>query len=225
MASRNSIAIGEWYHCYNRGVDKRPIFGSEDDANRFLMHLYLCNGERAVALYNEAKPSVAQSFMENRGAPISAIGAFCLMPNHYHLLIKETDEGGITSFMRKLGTAYTMYFNAKYERVGHLFSGQFRSRHVVSDRYFQRVLEYIHLNPAELSESGWKSGKIRNMRQLEKKLLAYPYSSLSSYADRKRASPILSHEGFEIARYRPIARSLEEARLYYAETVRERFER
>lgn len=225
MASRNSFAVDEWYHCYNRGVDKRALFDNEDHANRFLMLLYLCNSSEPVYLYNTHKPDLAKAFQEERGDPIVSIGAFCLMPNHYHLLLKEIIEGGITSFMRKIGTAYTMYFNMKYERVGHLFSGQFRSRHIMNDRYFQRVLEYIHCNPVELYESSWKSGRIRNIRLLEKKLIAYPYSSLGSYARRQFASPILAKDGFEIARFLSVSRMLEESRAYYADISKDKFQR
>ena len=189
------------------------------------MLLYLCNGTEPVYLYNARKPNLIKTFQENRGRPLAAIGAFCLMPNHYHLLIKEVIEGGITSFMRKLGTAYTMYFNMKYERVGHLFCGQFRSRHVMNDRYLQRLFHYIHCNPAELYEADWKLGKVRNMSSLEKKLVEYPYSSLGSYAQRQSASPVLSSEGFEVAQTSSVSRMLEEARAYYAEISKDKFER
>lgn len=225
MATKNSFAIDEWYHCFNRGVDKRAIFDNENDANRFLMLLYLCNGSQPVYLYNTHKPDLSKAFQEDRGKPLVAIGAFCLMPNHYHLLVKEISGGGVTSFMRKLGTAYTMYFNMKYERVGHLFCGKFRSRHVANDPYFQKVLQYIHCKPAELYEVGWKSGKVRSLQSLEKKLVEYPYSSLGSYAQNHSRSPVLSPDGFEIAHSLPPSRMLEEARAYYADVSKERFER
>lgn len=225
MASRTSFAFGEWYHCYNRGVDKRAIFENEHDANRFLMLLYLSNGTKPVGLYNFRRPEISKAFTQERGKPLAAIGAFCLMPNHYHLLVKETHEGGITALMRKIGTAYTMYFNAKYKRVGHLFSGQFRSRHVTDDRYFQKAIEYIHCNPAELYEPGWKSGKVRNMRLLERKLLDYPYSSLRHHTNRQEQNPILSGEVFNVANPRGFTRTLGEANEYYSQIEHEAFER
>lgn len=217
--------MDEWYHCYNRGVDKRDIFGNENDTDRFLMLLYLCNGSRPVGLYNTRKPELAKVFGENRNSPLVSIGAYCLMSNHFHLLIKEITEGGTTAFMRKLGTAYTMYFNKKYERVGHLFCGQFRSRHVATDRYFQRVLPYIHCNPAELYEPEWKEGKVRNQRRLANKLIEYPYSSFGSYVDRRKANPILSKDGFEVERTMPVLKMLREAQEYHAEVSREHLER
>ena len=225
MASRNNIEIGEWYHCYNRGVDKRDIFGGETDAERFLMLLYLSNDSRPVALYNTHKPELSKVLQAGRDGHIVSLGAYCLMPNHFHLLIKEVTEGGITSFMRKIGTAYTMYFNKKYERVGHLFCGQFRSRHVGTDEYFQRVLPYIHCNPAELYEPKWKKGMVRNRNTLAARLIEYPYSSLHSYVDRKKTNPILSIDGFEIARMASIPKMLQDAQEYYSEIARGRFER
>ena len=219
------FAYGEWYHCFNRGIEKRNVFQDEDDANRFLMALYLANGTKPVHLFNTHKPKLDKSFEEERGDSIVAIGAYCLMPNHFHLLLKEITDGGITSFMRKVGTAYTMYFNAKNQRVGNLFTKPFRSRHVGDDRYFQHVLQYIHCNPAELYEPGWKSGKVRNIRTLEKKLVDYSYSSFRSYAEKGIVSPILSRDEFDTANQFPVSRMLEDARAYYAEVAEDGFER
>lgn len=225
MANRQPFALGEWYHCYSRGIDKRNVFENEIDANRFLMILYLANGKEKIQLYNARKPRPNMIFQEERGTPIVSIGAYCLMTNHFHLLLKEVVEGGITSFMRKVGTAYTMYFNAKNERVGNLFTKPFRSRHVGTDRYFQRVVHYIHCNPAEIFEPGWRSGKVAHMRQLEKKLTDYPYSSLKGHLDNGHTDPILSRDVFEVADRSSLSRMLEESRAYYVDIATEAFER
>ena len=217
MANQRSFASGEWYHCFNRGIDKRSVFEDEYDAQRFLMLLYLANGTEPINLFSERKPELKKTFETDRGGPIVAIGAYCLMPNHFHLLVKELDGNGITTFMRKLGTAYTMYFNNKNERVGNLFLKPFRSRHIGTARYFQRVLQYIHCHPAELYEAGWKSGRVRNMRLLERKLVEYAYSSLLSFTKKDKVSPILTRDVFEIADHPSISRMLAEARAYYAD--------
>ncbi len=216
MANREPFAIEEWYHCFNRGVDKRIVFENEDDANRFLMLLHNANSREPIDLYNFDKPKLGSILKRDRGERIVSIGGYCLMPNHFHLLLKEIEEGGITSFMRKLITAYTMYFNARNERTGNLFLRPFRSRHVADDRYFQKVLQYIHCNPAELFEPAWKKGKVKNIRILRNKLLSYPYSSLKSYEDNS-LNAILSPDGFKIATQVPLSQMLSESRSYYLE--------
>lgn len=216
MVRKHFFEVDEWYHCFSRGVDKRTVFESKDDANRFLMILYLANGTEPIQLFNTNKPTLDKSFREDRGKPIVSIGAYCLMKNHYHLLIKEITEGGISAFMRKLGIAYTMYFNARNQRVGNLFVRPFRSRHVSDDGYFQRVLQYIHCNPAELYEPGWKRGHVKNIRMLEKRLVDYRYSSLRSYVKGTK-DLLLSSDGIQIADQLPLAQMLAEARAYYAE--------
>ena len=225
MASRMHFAIDEWYHCFNRGVEKRNIFQHEYDANRFLMLLYAANTNEAVDLFSIRKLKLENILGSHREIPIVAIGAYRLMPNHFHLLLKEISEGGITSFMRKVGTAYTMYFNLKNDRVGHLFSGSFRSRHIGNDLYFQKVVEYIHCNPAELYEPRWKKGKVSDIRKLEQKLVEYPYSSLRGFAPNERHNPIISDQVFEIVDYRSVTRMLADARDYYGEIVKDKFER
>lgn len=217
MAIQRSFALDEWYYCFNRGIDKRAVFDNEQDAQRFLMLLYLANGTKPIGLHGRQRPNLRGAFDTDRGRAIVALGAYCLMPNHFHILIKEITENGITTFMRKIGTAYTMYFNKKNERVGNLFLKPFRSRHVGTDRYFQRVLQYIHCNPTELYEPDWKQGKIRYMRSLERKLIEYPYSSLPGFVQRGQKGPILSQDVFDIANHPSVSTMLSESQKYYAE--------
>ena len=122
----------------------------------------------------------------NRKKQLVDIASYCLMPNHQHLLLREKDYGGISTFMQKLGTGYTMYFNKRYARTGALFSGPFKAVHVERDSHFRRCVNYIHANPAELSEPGWKKGLVRNVAQLRKRLLDYPFSSLLDYEGVER---------------------------------------
>jgi len=185
------FAPGEWYHCFTRGVDKRRIYMNEKDAERFLMLLYICNNTKPVHISNlchprHQGPALMDVLSLKRHAPIVDIGCYCLMPNHPHFLLQERDYGGITTFMQKLLTAYTMFFNKKYERTGTLLSGRFKAVHVESDSHFRRVVNYIHANPAELYEPKWKEGIVRNEMQLKKKLLAYPYSSFPDYEGVER---------------------------------------
>ncbi len=225
MANRAPFEYGEWYHCFNRGVEKRNVFENEYDAARFLLLLRLANGTDPVRLHALRRIDPSQVIETQCGDRIVSVGAYCLMPNHFHILVKEVTEGGITTFMKKVSLAYTMYFNSKYERVGNLFLRPFRSRHVGTDRYFQKVLEYIHLNPAELYERGWKAGKVGNIRALERRISSYPYSSLKGYLAGHDADPILSRDGFEIAAQRSLSQSLAASREYLAEISEDGLER
>src|SRR5271169_2304061 len=144
MSTRNhQFAIGEWYHCYNRGIEKRVVFEDTRDYHRFLELLYLANDEFPLRRNDIGIHKFEEIVKIPRGKKLVAIGAFCLMPNHFHLVLKETMDGGITAFMRKIGTAYTLYFNTRHERMGNLFFKPFRSRHISNDRYFQHLISYV----------------------------------------------------------------------------------
>ncbi len=218
MAMRRvPFQIGEWFHCYNRGIEKRVVFESEDDSERFLQLLYLSNSTNPFHRSNLSQRATDEIISLPRKGALISIGAYCLMPNHFHLLLKEITEGGIVRFMQKLGTAYTMYFNTKNDRIGNLFVKPFRSRHVGEDRYFQHVVNYIHCNPAEVFEPGWKRGVVKNMDHLEKHLRAYRYSSFADYAGEKRAiSAILSVDGFDVYVHTAPRKMLNDACAYYA---------
>lgn len=163
----------------------------EEDGQRFQMLLYACNNEKPIHVSDfsgrHKRPDFAKVFQLPRAKLLVDIAGYCLMPNHPHLLIREVDYGGISTFMQKLGTGYTMYFNKKYERTGALFSGPFKAVHVERDSHFRRVVNYIHANPAELYESGWKQGVIRNEARLRKLLTSYTFSSLPDYEKVQRA--------------------------------------
>lgn len=208
---------GEWYHCYNRGIDKRSVFETEGDYVRFLQLLWAANSMEAVRVYNTRKHPLVDLLKDTGRDTLTDIGAFCLMPNHFHLLLREKSEGGITTFMRKLGTAYTMYFNIKNARTGNLFNKPFRSKHVHDDRYLQYVVQYIHCNPAELKEPRWKEGEVSNLASLEKFLSSYRYSSLGAFSAKGLLRPILSKEIFSI--WHPVTsnKMVEEALAYYSE--------
>ena len=194
-----NFAPDEWYHCFSRGVDKRQIFMDEKDGERFQMLLFVCNSTDPIHLSNlfalprQSRQGRALPYVLGlkRGKPLVEIGSYCLMPNHPHLLLKEIDYGGISAFMQKIGTASTMYFNKKKGRDGALFSGRFKAIHVSSDAYLRRLVNYIHANPAELYEPGWKKGVIRSEKSLRRKLLAYPFSSLPDYEGVERPHHVI----------------------------------
>lgn len=187
---KTSFTPNEWYHCYTRSIDSQKTFRSRADYERFQEALYLCNGTVAIERGAIYQPSHADFFTMDRGEPIVAVGAYCLMPNHFHLLLQEATDGGISRFMQRLGTSFSKYFNIKYDRVGNVFIKPFRSKHIRDDRYLKRAFQYIHLNPAELTEPKWKTGEIRNSQTLKHFVQTYEYSSLPDYSGVRR------NEGF-----------------------------
>lgn len=225
MVMREHFASGEWYHCYNRGVDKRLTFPRPRDYERFLMLMYACNSSDPLRISNLGQskqgPTLLTVLGLERAEPLVDIAAYSLMPNHFHLLLRETAENGITAFMRKLCTGYVMYFNIKHERTGALFGGKFKSRHVATDQYFSRVINYIHANPAELREPDWKQGGIRNEPHVRAFLKTYTYSSLPEYLSitRPQATIVNMPSVLEILEHLPSLDDLiEEARIYAQES-------
>jgi len=127
----------------------------------------------------------------HRRDPLVRVLAYCAMGNHYHLLLEEIRQGGITQFMRKLGTGYARYFNNKYDRVGVLFQSRFKNIVVDNERYLQYLLVYINvLNPIGIAEPSWKEEGIRNIDEALAFAEQYQFSSHLDYLG-KRGSLIL----------------------------------
>lgn len=116
------------------------------------------------------------------------------MPNHYHLMVRQCVEGGITEFMRKVGTGYTNYFNLRYNRVGPLFQGKFKSVLVEREEHFLHLPHYIHLNPLELIMPSWKEKGIGSTRKALDFLETHKWSSLPDYLGRKNFPSLTSRE-------------------------------
>lgn len=198
MPRKVSFAVGEFYHVYNRGVDKRIVFNDKQDYCRFMALLYLANTKEGVKVSNITQSFNLESvFVKKEKEFLVEIGAYCLMPNHFHLLIKERIERGLSTFMQKLSTAYTMYFNKRNERSGALFQGVFKAEHVKEDRYLKYLLSYIHLNPIKLIDPIWKERKVFDLRKTKNFLEKYEYSSYLDYKGKGRPySHIIERAGF-----------------------------
>ncbi|MCX6712418.1 MAG: transposase [Candidatus Vogelbacteria bacterium] len=108
MNRKFTFTVGEFYHIYNRGTDKRIIFLDNNDRKRFYYLLFLCNGKSPFEI---SELDLKRVFDFGRGKTLVDIGAVCLMDNHFHLLLREKKENGISEFMHKVSTAYTLYFN------------------------------------------------------------------------------------------------------------------
>lgn len=213
---KNFFAPKEWYHCYSRGIDKRTVFEDTFDYQRFISLLYLENSSLTLHRSDLGNLSHHKLLTIPREETLISIGAYTLMPNHFHLFLYEKSVNGISTFMQKLGTAYTMYFNIKYERSGGLFTKPFRARHVSNDRYFQHVVDYIHLNHIDLSRRRLDNGKLDN--RFITKVEAYPFSSFPDFTGVSRPSrTILGDEIFEIYQNKTTKQMLDNALSYAKE--------
>lgn len=191
MQRKFKFAPGEFYHVFSRGVEKRKIFLCKEDYERFISLLFISNSTENIHLSDYISRSHSDILKITRLNTLVDIGAYCLMPNHFHLLLKEKNENGISLFMQKLCTAYSMYFNIKYNRSGTLFSRPFRAKHVKKDVYLNYLFAYIHLNPLEILNKNSKDISVRNINKSKKLLDTYKYSSYLDYMNAKRSVGII----------------------------------
>ena len=190
-----SFAFGEYYHIYNRGNSKQKIFNDESDYFRFMGLMYVCNQQENFKIDNLKKGE--NLFDLEKDTLLVNIGAYCLMPNHFHILITQMEDGNISKYIQKLTTAYVMYYNKKYKHTGGLFEGKFKSEHADSDRYLKYLFSYIHLNPIKLIDKNWKETGIKDKAKAMEYLNRYPYSSYLDYIEKERPDKkILDREAF-----------------------------
>lgn len=182
MIRKIKFANNYYYHVYNRGVEKRLIFLDEEDYQRFIYYLYELNNKDLVSDIPFFKRQKIGDLVSDRNKLVDIV-CFVLMPNHFHLLLRQAQENGIRLFLHKLSLAYARYFNEKYERVGSLFQGRFKAKLVDRNEYINYLFYYILMNPLELIEPKWKDGKIKNPQKLKNFLKSYKWSSHGYYKD------------------------------------------
>ncbi len=191
------------YHIYNRGVEKRNIFMDDYDYLKFIHDLYEFNDENPVdkaigfQLSEVEPPKVGKTYKYKRyrkisRKPLIEIFVFELMPNHFHLMVRQLIDGGIVKFMQKLGTGYTMSFNEKYDRVGPLFQGSFKAVMIERDAHLMYLPHYIHLNSLDLITFGGRTSESaeEKMEFLEN----YRWSSLPDYLGKKNFPSITERD-------------------------------
>lgn len=191
-----------FYHIYNRGVEKRKTFLNTDDYFRFVHDLFEFNDEASANnLYYYRLPSLksyeVQPHKISKRKLLVEIIAFCLMPNHFHLFLRQHADGGIVRFMQKLGTGYTMYFNKKYQRVGGLFQGRFKAAHIERESHFLYLPHYIHLNPLDLKTPSWRHRNIENAQKAFEFLESYRWSSFLDHSGKKNFPSVISTNLFK----------------------------
>ncbi len=155
------FANGEFYHIYNRGVDKRTVFLDNQDFERFLQSMHEFNSQKPIgSLFVNSFRNKVQ--LSNRVAKLVDIISYCLNQNHYHLILMQRLENGISEFMHRLGTGYTQAFNIKYKRSGVLFQGKFKALHIDSNEYLLHLSAYVNLNNKvhqiknKITKSSWE---------------------------------------------------------------------
>lgn len=191
------FVVGKIYHVFNRGVEKRSIFLNDSDKWRFLQGMYLFNDESSTSnlLFRLERDKGAANFKtikefirENpaQRKPLVKIMADCLMPNHFHLILEEIKEGGISNFMHKLGVGYVNYFNKKNNRVGGLFQGPFKAVPVEEDLYLKYLLIYLNVvNPGQFIEPELKEKGVQNIEEILRYAESYPWSTHQDYLKRR----------------------------------------
>lgn len=171
---KTSFVNGEYYHIYNRGVDKRKVFLSKYDYLRFLKSLKEFNCEDpVVSLYIKdrvvaAKPLQSKPLQSKRNKKLVEIISYCLIPNHYHLILRQLKEGGISEFMKRVGGGYTWYFNYKNKRNGSLFQGTFKDIHVDTNDYLLYLSAYVNGNYMlhGIKDGNWKFSGLNDENNL-----------------------------------------------------------
>jgi putative transposase len=197
MRRNTPLITAETYHIFNRGAHKQPIFTNGEDYRRFQINLYLANHSKPIVvseILSREKHREPFSGYPTDKSLVEVLG-YSLMPNHFHLILRQKTDGGITRFMKKVGVGYSMYFNLKYEHSGTLLQGPFKSSHISSDPYFKWLFAYVHLNPISIVESEWREKGVKNMSRAQRFLDRYKYSSyFDYYSDERPERAVLAYE-------------------------------
>lgn len=175
---KEALRNGEIYHVYNRGVDKRDIFSESYDVARFLESMREFNDITPTgSLYQRSFRKKQNQLSGSTAKPrlLVQIIAYCLNPNHFHFILKQVSDGGISEYMKRLSGGYTWYFNHKYERNGTLFQGRFKSVHVSSDIQLLHLSAYVNLN-----------NEVHRLKKTDPLFARYPRSSWAEYIQLRK---------------------------------------
>jgi putative transposase len=191
---RPQLVNDEIYHIIIRGVGDTKIFKEQNDYYRMIFSLYEFNTTKPIEIRNKRKEARERKYGEQFSVSFEGnddrdllveVLAFCFMPNHVHLLLRQIKKDGISCFMRKVGAGYGGYFNRRYNRRGHLFQNRFQAVHIKTNDQLQTVFVYIHANPISLVEPKWKEAGVKNTIKAIKFIENYKWSSYLDYLDKK----------------------------------------
>ena len=198
MARKKIFSPGEYYHIYSRTILNIPEFKNKKNASRLAEAFLLANSTESTKAFMHLRnysSGISEKVLDilQQGERLVDILSFVIMPDHYHLLLREKKKNSITDFIRKCNTSIAKYINIKENRKGPLFESRFKAKHVDSNEYLLHLSLYIHLNPLDFLDSkDWRKGNLKNWQSKEKKLLDYPWSSLKSFVDNNHEDLIIS---------------------------------
>jgi len=201
MLREEKFAPGEYYHIYSRTIFNMPEFKNNRSASRLAKAFLAANSTTSAEAFKYLRNSQNFSFKKfveiiREGERFVDVLCYAIMTDHYHLLLREKVENGITDFMRISNTSIAKYINTKKERKGPLFESRFKAKHIDSNEYLLHLSLYIHLNPLDfLDNRDWRKGELKNWKLKENNLLNYPWSSLKNFLNDKLDNPILSGTG------------------------------
>jgi len=198
---------GEIYHVIIRAVDGIKLFRDKQDYLRMIHDLFEfndiapvtsafrvdCSRNTQINVTKQGLVTLDKRLRKRKRKLLVEILAFCLMPNHVHLLIKQVRENGTSRFMQKFG-GYVLYYNKKYKRKGHLFQDKFKAVHIRTNQQLQTVFVYIHTNPVAIIFPGWKEKGIKDFKKARNYIENYRWSSYKDYLGKKNFPSITSRE-------------------------------
>ncbi len=200
---RPRLTNGEIYHIVIRAVEGSKLFRDTRDYLRMIHDIFeFNNDDPVVSTYRQnirininTSRTVLDVLKERKKRKmLIEILAFCLMPNHVHLLVRQIRDNGISKFMRKIGAGYGIYYNNKYKRSGHIFQGKYRIVHIETQEQLKIVFVYIHSNPVSLIVRNWKEEGIKDIEKVIKFLENYRWSSYQDYLQKKNFPSLTNRE-------------------------------
>ena len=195
MRRKIHFVNNQYYHIYNRGVEKRDIFVTDKDKARFVHDIYQFNDTAPAQKFDLFQIGARSSEYRKRDCLVNIL-CFCLMPNHFHLILEQLKDNGISLFMQK-SAGYTYSFNLKYDRVGPLFQGGYKAILIDNENYLLHLSRYIHLNPVELIEPEWKEKDVKDWQKVNEFLENYRWSSYLDYIGKKNFPSVINKKLLE----------------------------
>ena len=192
------LITGEYYHVFDRGVSRETIFLDEFDYRRFYESLFLFNNTNyehpgGRGLDRDVLLAAHEAYLHDRD-PYVKISSFCLIPNHFHLMIQPLKEDGAAKFFHKLLKGYARYFNLRHGRSGHLFENAYQAVHIENEAHFVHIPRYIHLNALDTTDLNWRDGQMTDWAKASNYLESYRWSSHGIYSGKDQELPVIDEE-------------------------------